>query len=64
LQEFIEVTADLYNEFDAAVITGELPSKFRVMVMIGVTGHGISSTCNSICGDNHFKAAATSKSVT
>jgi predicted GTPase len=32
--------------------------------MIGVTGHGKSSTCNSICGGNRFKAASTSQSVT
>jgi predicted GTPase len=60
LQEFIELRSELKPDFEAAVIAGELPSTYRVIITIGVTGDGKSSTCNSICGDNLFKAAANS----
>jgi hypothetical protein len=60
LQEFIKLCAELKPDFEAAAIAGELPLTYRVIITIGVTGDGKSSTCNSICGDNLFKAAANS----
>ena len=52
IKKIIEVPKDQEKAFDAAAIAGkeELSKKFRVVCMIGLTGHGKSSTANSICG--------------
>ena len=52
LKKIIKVPKDQEKAFDTAASAGkeELAKKFKVVCMIGLTGHGKSSTANSICG--------------
>jgi hypothetical protein len=52
--------------FKAAVLAGkEKQSKrFPVICFLGVTGHGKSSTANSVCGEDLFTTSAGTESET
>ena len=66
IKKIIEVPKDQEKAFEAAAIAGkeELSKKFRVVCMIGLTGHGKSSTANSICGQEKFTISAGTESET
>jgi predicted GTPase len=57
---------DLEKVFDTALKAGkeEMSKKFKVICMIGVTGHGKSSTANSICGQERFQVSGGTDSET
>jgi predicted GTPase len=52
LKACIQVAPANEKVFEERVKAGKL---FKVIVMIGDTGQGKSSTCNSICGEEKFK---------
>lgn len=54
-----EVSAQFYN-YDLETISQKLIS----ICIIGVTGHGKSSTANSIIGKSYFKVSSSAKSET
>ncbi len=66
IKQIIEVPEDQEKAFDSAAIAGkeQLSKKFKVVCMIGITGHGKSSTANSICGREKFRVSAGSESET
>ena len=52
--------------FETAAKAGkdELAKKFKIVCMIGLTGHGKSSTANSISGEEKFTVSAGTESET
>ena len=67
LKKIIELPKGDYEKtFNQAAQAGreELSKKFRVACMIGLTGHGKSSTANSISGQDKFTVSAGTESET
>lgn len=67
LKKIIEVPkGDYERAFNQAAQAGreELAKKFRVVCMIGLTGHGKSSTANSLSGQDKFTVLAGTESET
>ena len=65
----IQVPQEFREAFNAAMMAGphELARRFRVICALGVTGHGKSTTCNTICGRTAtpvFKVSALTESET
>jgi predicted GTPase len=64
--KIIDMPDDLRAPFKEAALAGkEVQSrKFRVICMIGCTGHGKSTTANSVCGAEHFTTSSSTESET
>ena len=62
----ILVPNEFKQAFNAAIMAGkkDLAEKFKVICVIGLTGHGKSSTGNSMCGQPAFFVSALTESET
>jgi predicted GTPase len=63
--EILKVKPQINGLFNSVCqTTQDLMSSFKIICMLGVTGHGKSSLANVICGENTFEANAGTTSVT
>jgi predicted GTPase len=66
LNELLKVPAEFKPALNAAIMAGkqELARRYKVICVLGVTGHGKSMTCNTICGKKVFNVSAFTESET
>ncbi len=64
--KIIDMADDLRAPFQAAASLGkeEQSRRFPAICFIGVTGHGKSSTANSVCGAELFTTSCSTESET